>query len=172
VKATRAILFSGSLLFALGCDQATKRVAASTLEPFSPISLAADLVRLELVPNPGGFLSLGSHLPDPWRTVLFSLLVPIALASACVWLLRDRQTTGRMVVGLGLVAGGGIGNWLDRLAHGAVTDFVSMGVGALRTGIFNIADVWIVAGIGLLALDLRSGSAGARPAEPPAQDGT
>ncbi|MEN8162170.1 MAG: signal peptidase II [Myxococcota bacterium] len=67
------------------------------------------------------------------------------------------------MVALGLVAGGGFANWLDRvLGDGSVTDFVSLGVGALRTGIFNLADVAIVLGVLLL---LRVGS---RAAEEPA----
>lgn len=150
-----ALLFSGALLFALGCDQATKHVAEARLDPFQPISLWSDLVRFELVPNVGGFLSLGQNLPETVRTALFSVLVPASLALICFWLLRDGQASGRMVAGLGLVAGGGVGNWLDRLAQGAVTDFVSIGVGPLRTGIFNLADVLIFLGIGFLLLDLR-----------------
>jgi len=54
---------------------------------------------------------------------------------------------------LSLGAGGGLSNWLDRLLHGgAVTDFVSLGLGPLRTGVFNLADVFIVAGVALLLL--------------------
>lgn len=52
-----------------------------------------------------------------------------------------------------MIAGGGLENWLDRVLHqGAVTDFVSVGVGPLCTGIFNLADVCILAGVVLLLL--------------------
>lgn len=52
-----------------------------------------------------------------------------------------------------MIVGGGLANWLDRMLHdGAVTDFVSLGLGPLRTGIFNVADVAIVAGLLLLVL--------------------
>ncbi|NNL67681.1 MAG: signal peptidase II [Myxococcales bacterium] len=161
------LLFSGALLLALGCDQATKRVAEARLAPFEPVSLWSDLVRFELVPNVGGFLSLGQNLPESARTALFAILVPLSLALICFWLLRDGQASNRMVLGLGLVAGGGVGNWLDRLAQGAVVDFVSVGVGPLRTGIFNLADVLIFLGIGFLLLDLRSPPAEPRAPEEP-----
>jgi signal peptidase II len=56
---------------------------------------------------------------------------------------------------LALLCGGGLANWLDRLLNGgAVTDFVSFGVGWLRTGIFNVADVAIMAGAALLLLPI------------------
>ena len=52
--------------------------------------------------------------------------------------------------------GGGLGNWLDRVMHdGAVTDFVSLGLGGLRTGIFNVADLAVVAGTLLLVASAR-----------------
>lgn len=57
---------------------------------------------------------------------------------------------------LGLLAGG-LGNLIDRLAHdGLVIDFINLGVGPLRTGIFNVADVAITGGgLALLALSWR-----------------
>ena len=65
---------------------------------------------------------------------------------------------------LALVSGGGIGNWLDRVLHdGAVTDFVSIGVGSLRTGVFNLADLAVVAGVCLLLVS--TGHAAEEPGE-------
>ena len=67
-----------------------------------------------------------------------------------------RRTAGLQREIVALVAGGGIGNWLDRLLNqGTVTDFVSLGVGPLRTGIFNLADVAVMAGVALLLLSFR-----------------
>ena len=57
------------------------------------------------------------------------------------------------VVGLALVLGGGIGNLIDRvLRDGLVTDFVQIGIGSLRTGIFNLGDLAIVLGVSCFAL--------------------
>ena len=54
-----------------------------------------------------------------------------------------------------LVLSGGIGNLLDRLFHeGRVIDFMNIGIGSLRTGIFNVADVCITIGISLLVFEL------------------
>ena len=57
------------------------------------------------------------------------------------------------VIALSFMIGGGAGNLIDRIFnHGAVIDFLNLGVGTLRTGVFNAADMEIVAGITLLLL--------------------
>jgi signal peptidase II len=153
---TRALLFAAILTVTVGCDHATKQLAQASLEPFEVVSLAADTVRLELSRNPGGFLSLGARLPQPLRHTLFVLLVPVALIAVCALLLRPRADDPLRLLAAGLIVGGGLANWLDRLLHdGAVTDFVSLGVSGLRTGIFNVADVAVLAGVAVALLPAR-----------------
>ena len=48
---------------------------------------------------------------------------------------------------------GGVSNWVDRVAMGTVIDFMNIGIGPFRTGIFNMADVAIMAGAALLIVD-------------------
>src|SRR5262245_55256525 len=142
----RVLLFAAVLLGSAGCDHLTKQLAGDLRSGSSPVSLAAGTVRFELAHNPGGFLSLGTRLPSPARSLLFGAIVPLGLLAACVFALRGAKLSARSVLGLGLVAGGGVANWLDRLAHGgAVADFVSLGLGPFRTGIFTAAHVSVVA---------------------------
>jgi signal peptidase II len=93
------------------------------------------------------------------RALIFVGLVPLLLFAVCVAFLRSGLPSGWPLLGLSLVVGGGLANWIDRLLHGgAVTDFVSLGIGPLRTGVFNLADLSILAGVGLLLLhSLRPG---------------
>jgi signal peptidase II len=150
VRSARVLFFALPLLACIGCDQATKRIAVSALAGSPGISLAADAVRFELFSNPGGFLSLGAALPEGLRHALFVLGVPLLLAVIGAGLVSRDAPRGRLL-GAALLVGGGLGNWLDRLLHaGAVTDFVSVGVGGLRTGVFNVADVAVGVGIALL----------------------
>ena len=136
----------------VGCDHAAKQLATGALDA-APLSLAGDVVRFDLAHNTGAFLSLGADLPPVWRTVSLIGAAPLALACLCILGLRA-GFGGWSLLGLSLIAGGGVGNWLDRLLHGgAVTDFVSLGMGSLRTGIFNLADVFIMAGVVLMLLD-------------------
>jgi signal peptidase II len=117
-------------------------------------SLFADVVRFVYAENAGGFLSLGADLPAPLRMALLTvatgivLLVLIALALAGRW-------RGWQLAGLTLFVGGGVSNWFDRLFDGTVVDFLNVGIGPVRTGIFNVADVAIMIGLGLLVLASR-----------------
>lgn len=141
------------LVACVGCDHATKQAAGVLLRGAEPRTLFGDAIRLELVANPGAFLSLGADLPTSVRHALFVGLVPAFLALLCIAFLRSGAASAAERVGLGLVAGGGLANWLDRILHeGTVTDFVSIGVGPLRTGVFNLADVALMAGVATLLL--------------------
>jgi signal peptidase II len=146
-------LLSFILLSCVGCDQAVKAIARDALELGAPISLLHGTVRFEYVENPGAFLSLGAGLPAETRFLFGVVLVGLALLATLVFLLRSRDVTPIQKLGLALLVGGGSGNLIDRLVNdGAVVDFVSLGVGSLRTGIFNVADVAITAGFLLLCL--------------------
>jgi signal peptidase II len=71
----------------------------------------------------------------------------------CASLFARRLGTAR-IVPLALVAGGGLSNLIDRLMYdGRVTDFLNVGIGTLRTGIFNLADMAILGGALLLILN-------------------
>jgi signal peptidase II len=153
-------VFLSVLCGSAGCDHASKQIAVSVLAGTRSVSLAHDTVRLELSSNPGAFLSLGAGLPERVREVLFLAVAPLLALWLCAHLLRARRASTGLAVALGLVLGGGLANWLDRLLHdGAVTDFISVGLGPLRTGVFNIADVAVVGGAALLvALTRRRGA--------------
>ncbi|HKV11695.1 MAG TPA: signal peptidase II [Thermoanaerobaculia bacterium] len=157
-------LLSFILLSCVGCDQAVKAIAKGALELRAPVSLLYGMVRFEYVENPGAFLSLGAELPAQARFLFGVVLVGVALLVTLVFLLRSRGLAPAQKLGLALLVGGGSGNLIDRLVNdGAVVDFVSLGIGPLRTGIFNVADVAITAGFLLLCL------ATWRPAPDPAE---
>jgi signal peptidase II len=76
------------------------------------------------------------------------VLVGATQLALLAFLLRTRTLSTWQRVGFSLFLAGGLGNWIDRLLNeGRVIDFVSLGVGGLHTGIFNVADVAITAGI-------------------------
>jgi signal peptidase II len=131
-------------------DQASKALARGLLEGRGRISFLGDTFRLELVQNAGAFLSLGANLPPRVRGAILTWGVLI-LALGAAWVALRHRGTPAVSIGAALVAGGGFGNLWDRLAaNGLVTDFMNLGLARLRTGIFNVADLAIVAGVLLL----------------------
>jgi signal peptidase II len=145
------VLVAIILVSCVGCDQATKAIARTYL-PDSPFhSYLGDMFRLQYSHNPGAFLNLGAALPDTARFWIFTLLIGGFLAGLLVYLLRKHDLDKTTVIAYSLILAGGLGNLIDRVAfNGMVTDFLNIGIGGLRTGIFNIADVAITAGVVLL----------------------
>ena len=156
-ETTRLLAILAIVVSTIGCDRVTKHMVAERLAGWPPVSFAADSVRLEYTENPGGFLSLGAELPEHVRTGLFSLCTSLVLVWLGVWVWRQ-VVAGRWVVGPALLWAGGVANLVDRVARGSVIDFLNVGVGQVRTGIFNVADVAIMLGAAIFVLvELRRG---------------
>jgi signal peptidase II len=160
VKTARLALLLLTMLSCVGCDQVTKSAARAQLVPGASISLLGDVIRLEYIENPGAFLSLGHSLPVATRHALFTYGGALLVLGAMLWALFSlRATTARTVgadfaqtLGAALICGGGLGNSIDRFAHGGyVTDFLNVGIGGLRTGIFNVADFALLLGFVVVA---------------------
>lgn len=148
--ASRAVLVVLTFISCVGCDQFAKAMAREHIAVGETHSYFHDTFRLTHAENPGAFLSLGAKLPEKVRVMLFSVAVMGIALLALAGALFMRHIGHHQIVGLTLIAAGGFGNWIDRVVHaGHVTDFMNVGVGSLRTGIFNVADMVLMAGVGL-----------------------
>ena len=164
------VLLVVALAATVSCDRATKHIAATTLAGVPSQSFLADTVRLHYVENTGGFLSLGANLPPAIRTGVFTVGTGLALFALVAGAIVFRWT-GWPLLGLTLFVAGGASNWVDRVAHGSVIDFINIGFGPIRTGIFNVADVAIMLGVSIVVVaELRRGTSG-QPLPPPSSDG-
>jgi signal peptidase II len=138
------------LLLTVGCDQATKKLAVENLKDEPMQSFLGDIFRLGYAENPGAFLGLGGRMPEQAAFWVLVIGVGAMLAALAVYLFANRSLTRWTVVSLALILAGGFSNWVDRLANdGRVVDFLNLGLGPVRTGIFNVADVAIMAGAAL-----------------------
>jgi signal peptidase II len=141
------MVVSLTLLGCVGCDQVSKAAARTFLSPGTLHSFLADTLRLQRVENPGSFLSLGAALPQAIRFWIFTAVVGLLLLGLVAAALYAKRLDRPRAVALALIAGGGLSNLIDRLLNGGgVTDFLNVGVGAVRTGIFNVADMLILGG--------------------------
>jgi len=140
-----------TLLSCVGCDQATKAIAKEHLPRNEALSFAHDSIRLQYTENKGAFLSIGSSLPDRTRGLLFTVGIGVIVSGILGYLLFVPALSHATTIALSLIAGGGLSNLVDRMAYGGnVVDFLNIGFGSLRTGIFNIADVAIMVGATIL----------------------
>jgi len=147
----RALLLVVAALGTIGCDRVTKHAASTYLAGTPDRSFLSDTIRVGYVENTGGFLSLGADLPPIARDAVFTVATGTALMALLV-LTFKRKYMGSAELGLVLFTAGGASNWIDRVLRGSVVDFLNLGIGPLRTGVFNIADVAIMLGAGLFVL--------------------
>jgi signal peptidase II len=135
-----------------GCDRVTKHLAMTTLAGMPERSFLGDTIRLECHENSGGFLSAGSSWRPEVRTAVFQIANGMILLGTAIIALRLKWS--RLArLGLLMFMAGGLSNLVDRVATGRVIDFLNVGIGPFRTGIFNVADVAIMTGVAFLLLD-------------------
>ncbi len=147
----RTVLIILVLCSCVGCDRVTKIIAKNQLASSQPIHLLGDVFRFHYTENTGAFLGLGARLPEPVRFWLLIIVVGGVLIGMLRFIWTSQEINSMGIFGGALVVGGGFGNLIDRIFNnGAVIDFMNMGVGNLRTGIVNVADVAITVGVGIL----------------------
>lgn len=155
-RVTRLAVVAVLLIACVGCDQTTKFLAREHLQGRGMASFFDDTLRLQYLENPGAFLSLGESLSHRARTAVFTVGAAAVLTAVLVYAAVSATSGPLRIAALCLICGGGIGNWLDRIRYdGYVTDFLNLGIGPIRTGIFNVADVTLVAGLVLFMLGQR-----------------
>jgi len=152
----RAILIGSVIGSCIGCDQVTKVAAYESLAGRESVSFCGGAVRLSYVENPGGFLGFGADLPAQLRLWMFGVVTAFTLALAA-HAVSDRRAGFLHAVGVAMIVGGAIGNFVDRASAGVVRDFLNVGIGPVRTGAFNLADLAITAGATAMVLSWRAG---------------
>jgi signal peptidase II len=100
--------------------------------------------------NKGAAFSIGHTVVPPWA---FSALGIGAALWIAYWLFKEAHTQKLVALALACVAGGAIGNVIDRIVLGHVTDFIDFYVGTWHFATFNVADIAISTGAGLMLLD-------------------
>lgn len=133
--------------FALVLDQITKLWVQQTMALYQSIPVLGSFFKLTYIHNPGGVF--GMRLGNPY---VHLALAGVALVFVCVLLWRLPPGDRLSGIGLGLVLGGAIGNIIDRVRLGEVIDFLDFGLGTMRWWIFNLADMYVSVGAGLLIL--------------------
>ncbi|WP_339709903.1 signal peptidase II [uncultured Kriegella sp.] len=135
------------VLLNIGCDQVTKEVVRNTIAPMEYIAFLNDRFILTNVENTGAMLGFGENLSPILKRILLQGLPIIVLLILLFRILKKPNIDRWLTLAFAFVIGGGIGNLIDRVAHGSVTDFFQIKWGFFKTGIFNMADVSVSLGI-------------------------
>jgi signal peptidase II len=135
-------------------DRWTKHLVAQRISLYSHIQVIPGFFRLTHTENTGAAFSLFAESTAPWKTAMLIAFSVIALLVVSVLLWKNDHGNIATGVGLSLIMGGAVGNLWDRLARGRVIDFLLVYVKQYQWPVFNLADSAIVAGAGLLILEI------------------
>ena len=133
-------LFAGAAALVVALDQLAKAWARASLIPGSPVTLVPHVMDLSLVYNTGAAFSMGEG-----KGVLFVLIAAVITAACAVMAYKEQTLPSPLAATLGCVAGGGIGNAIDRVVAGRVTDFFATTF--MDFAVFNVADIFITCGV-------------------------
>jgi signal peptidase II len=139
------VILISALNFAV--DRVTKVYAVEQIKGEGTIRVVGNIFILHYAENDGAFLGLGGGMPEPVKSVLLILLPALIVAVAVFYTAFSGNIPPGQLVSLSCVIGGGIGNLYDRIFNdGIVIDFLNFGIGNLRTGILNVADLSVTFG--------------------------
>jgi len=134
-------------------DQGFKFLAIKFLQNTESTSYLYDIFRLQFSENSGAFLGLGNRLSEDMRFFLFVIAILVMLIGLLIYVIKNPNLPKISLIAISIILGGGISNVIDRIYNNsAVVDFMNMGIGNFRTGIFNFADIFIMIGVGIFIL--------------------
>jgi signal peptidase II len=156
VNANRKYLvFSVFMALSLVLDQWTKTLARTHLKSLSPLTpkvVVDGFFNLRYSENPG--VAFGMLQEVPGGRLWLTLLAVLAFVLVIFYLRSTENGATRMHVALGLVGGGALGNVLDRMMYGKVTDFIVWHYKHHEWPAFNVADAALCVGVGLMIVDM------------------
>jgi signal peptidase II len=140
------------LVLALALDQGTKLWARHSLKPIYPnvVTVIPGFWEMRYSENPGVAFGMLRNVPGA-RYLLFVIGIG-ALVIVGLYLRKAAPEARRLGIELGLLAGGALGNVIDRILYGRVTDFIVWRAGAHEWPTFNVADAALVVGVLSLVL--------------------
>ena len=146
---SKAVILLLTALTILVADQFTKALVVANLAIGEKARLLGDLVQVWHAQNRGAAFSLFQG-----GTAFFLIVSVLSIGMVAYFHRSLRDRTPWLHVVLGIVLGGTLGNFIDRLRQGYVTDWLSIGIGDTRWPTFNVADSSVVIGIGILVVYL------------------
>lgn len=137
------------LILVAGIDQLTKYFIQNHMYLYESREMIPGFFNLVFVTNTGAAFSIFADVESPARHYFFVAIGVIALIGISVWYYSLRKENKYYAVCLGLIAGGALGNLIDRIHIGAVVDFLDFYIKVYHWPAFNVADSAICVGVAL-----------------------
>ena len=159
-------------LFVLVADQWSKWLVERHLPLHQPRELIPGILNFTHVQNTGVAFGLFAANGSGPGTLILTVLGLVALVVVGVYFWRTSTQDRLMLTSLALILGGAVGNLIDRVAAGSVTDFIDAYVGTFHWHTFNVADSAITIGISLMAVEILLAGKRSSVASEPADAGS
>ncbi len=139
----------------IALDQLSKILIVRSMTLYETIPVIKDIFHITYTRNKGVAFSMLSNIPDTFRVPFFALTTGAVIA-VILWFFRGLiKKSGYVRVCFGLIVGGALGNFIDRVRIGEVIDFIEVGLNQnLKWPIFNVADSCINIGVVMLLVYL------------------
>lgn len=130
-------------------DYITKKLIEINLELYEQIEIIGNFFLLTSIRNRGA--AFGILQEQRW----FFLLVTVIVVAGIAWYFQRSYKSGSklLMIGLSMILGGAVGNFLDRALYEEVVDFLQFNFGSYTFPIFNLADTGICVGVAFVILD-------------------
>lgn len=151
MKNNRSLFIILLIIINIALDQFSKYWVRVNVPKHTTSEIFGDYFTLHNVENAGAFLGMGSDFNPVLKIILLNVLPVVVLTLVLIHVFRDKTLDRLSIIGFCCIIGGGIANIYDRILYGSVTDFWHIDLGGVfKTGIFNIADMSVMLGMGLL----------------------
>lgn len=135
-------------------DQISKYIIRSSFKLYEQVDVIKGFFRIAYIKNNGAVWGFFSGHKSPLITMLITLLAILALGIVIYLFIKSKTINKTEILALSFIAGGAIGNIIDRILLGYVVDFIEIYIKQYSWPIFNIADSFISVGIIILIFSI------------------
>jgi|DewCreStandDraft_4_1066084.scaffolds.fasta_scaffold02802_22 signal peptidase II len=140
-------IFFISAFLVIVIDQITKYLIRTSMKMFDAVLIIKDIFQITYIENTGiSFGLLGGSENPVKRWTLVAIVSVAAIMITCYWLF-NRKNNILFDLSCGFIVGGAIGNLIDRIIKGSVTDFIEIGYKEITWPVFNMADTFVSIGV-------------------------
>ncbi len=150
-KYIRLVVIGGIIVI---IDQLTKFFIVKYLPLHDTVPVVSGLFNIIHIKNPGGAFGLLANLTPGMRTFIFLFISSLAVGLILYFYIKTPVNQAWLAAGFALIFGGAIGNLIDRIRFGVVTDFLDFYISKYHWPAFNVADSAITVGIGIFIVHL------------------